>query len=304
MAIGYACLTVGVPGTGFSKCILKNAAEDNLRRLITANLSALEAVIDYNIENRIRLFRISSDIIPFGSHPINQIRWWEDDQDILMQLGNKIKNASIRVSMHPGQYTVLNSPDSKVLGNAVRDLEYHERFLTSLGMDGTCKLILHIGGVYGDKKKAMNDFVANYSLLPKEIKKRLVIENDDRNYNIADILQVSDITGAPAVFDNLHHKVNPPTLYLPDSEWILRCRKTWADCDGIQKIHYSQQKKEAKPGSHSDTICISEFLSYYHELPVKEIDIMLEVKDKNLSAVKCIGALTNEFPRNEDCTFH
>jgi UV DNA damage endonuclease len=293
MAIGYACITVEVPGTGLSRCILKNASEDRIRTLTAANLAALDAMLDYNISNNIKLFRISSDIIPFGSHPVNQVRWWEEYKGVLWQLGRKIKEAQLRVSMHPGQYTVLNSPDSKVVQRAIDDLEYHERFLTALGMEENCKLVLHIGGVYGDKNKAMKVFIDNYSVLPKNIKKRLIIENDDKNYNIEDVLNISQISGAPVVFDNLHHKLNPPKTAMSDKEWIKKAGSTWLKRDGIQKIHYSQQKEGGTPGSHSDTIYLPEFLIYYSELPDSEIDIMLEVKDKNMSAVKCIEGIVN-----------
>ncbi|MHB8130729.1 MAG: UV DNA damage repair endonuclease UvsE, partial [Mobilitalea sp.] len=189
MSIGYACLTIGVRNTGLSHCILKNTTDENIRSITSANLSALEAIIDYNIKNNIRLFRISSDIIPFGSHPINQIEWWEEYRDTLQQLGCKINKAGMRVSMHPGQYTVLNSTDPKVVQKAIEELEFHDRFLTSLGMDQKSKLVLHIGGVYGDKVKAMKAFADNYNLLSTAIKLRLIIENDDRNYNIQEVLQ-------------------------------------------------------------------------------------------------------------------
>jgi UV DNA damage endonuclease len=293
MAIGYACIAVDVPGTGLSRCILKNASEDRIRTLTEANLAALDAMIDYNIRNNIKLFRISSDIIPFGSHPVNQVRWWDENKGVLWQLGRKINEAQIRVSMHPGQYTVLNSPDTKVVQRAIDDLEYHERFLTALGMQENSKLVLHIGGVYGDKNKAMMSFIDNYRVLPKNIKKRLIIENDDKNYNIEEVLYLSQITGAPVVFDNLHHKLNPPKTTMSDADWIKKAGSTWLKRDGIQKIHYSQQKEGGTPGSHSDTISLPEFLTYYSLLPNGEIDIMLEVKDKNMSAVKCIEEIVN-----------
>lgn len=291
MAIGYACITVDVPGSKLSGCMLKNATEDNIRRIIKNNLSALDTMLDYNMANGIRLFRISSDIIPFASHPENTVSWWVDYRDELSMLGDKIKNSCIRVSMHPGQYTVLNSPDSRVVQNAIKDLEYQERFLSSLKTDGSSKLVLHLGGIYHDKHKAMETFINNYEGLSGGIKQRLVIENDDRNYNIEDILTVADGIGIPAVFDNLHHLINPPVKVLTDSEWISLCSDTWRSCDGRQKIHYSQQQAGKRPGSHSDTINTEEFLSYYKKLPWKEPDIMLEVKDKNRSAVKCIHAV-------------
>jgi UV DNA damage endonuclease len=293
MAIGYACMTVGVPDTGISRCILKNAEEAKLRSVITSNLQALESIIDYNISNGIKLFRISSDIIPFASHPVNSIPWWSDYKEEFHKLGMKIKTSGMRVSMHPGQYTILNSPDAGVSERAVKDLIYHDRLLTALGMDSSCKLVLHIGGIYGEKEKAVQTFLYNYRNLSREIKDRLILENDDRSYTIRDVLAISELTGAPVVYDNLHHKVNPPGEEYPDAYWIRESAKTWGKRDGKQKLHYSQQKQEGAAGAHSDTIGLAEFLNYYSGLPDQEADIMLEVKDKNLSAVKCINGILN-----------
>ena len=288
MAIGYACIAIGVPNAGISGCILRNAEENRLRALIASNLKALEVLLDYNRMNGIKLFRISSDLIPFASHPVNRIPWWKDYRDELTQIGAKIREVGMRVSMHPGQYTVLNSPEDGVAQKAVEDLIYHERVLSSLGMDRSSKLILHIGGSYGDKTKAMNTFLHNYRKLPQELKDRLVIENDDKIYHIRDVLSVSELTGAPVVFDNLHHKVRPPEVDLPEGEWIRKSGRTWRSEDGKQKLHYSIQKEGGAPGAHSDTVWLKEFLAFYYGLPEKKPDIMLEVKDKNLSAVKCI----------------
>jgi UV DNA damage endonuclease len=132
MAIGYACLALAVPGTTIKKCLLKNADEQRLRALITHNLDALERMIDYNISSGIKLYRISSDIIPFASSPINRIPWQEEYQERLKAIGIKIKGSGMRVSMHPGQYTVLNSPDDTIACNAMRELSYHAQFLDGL----------------------------------------------------------------------------------------------------------------------------------------------------------------------------
>lgn len=293
MSIGYACLTLGVQNTAISRCILKNATEENLRNRIITNLTSLNAIIDYNAANGIKLFRISSDIIPFGSHPVNQIKWWEDYQDILLQIGSKIKDNSIRVSMHPGQYTVLNASNPAVVKNATDDILYHARFLDALRTDITSKIILHIGGVYGDKDQASREFIKNFNVLPETIRNRIIIENDDKNYTIADVLSISKEIGAPVVFDNLHHTINPPMEYRTEAEWLTLCKTTWKKTDGRQKIHYSQQKENAVKGSHSDTIFLKPFLDFYQSLPDPEIDIMLEVKDKNLSAVKCKNVIAD-----------
>lgn len=178
MNIGYASLTVGVEEANFRTCRMKDASKENLREIISHNLSSLDRIIDYNTKNDISLFRISSDIIPFGSSPANELAWWEVFADELKSIGDKAKEAGMRLSMHPGQYTVLNSLDEDVVSRAVDDLAYHTRFLDALGLDSSSKIILHIGGVYGDKQAALARFKKNYLKLDESIKARLVIEND------------------------------------------------------------------------------------------------------------------------------
>jgi len=110
-----------------------------------------------------------------------------------------------------------------------------------------------------------------------------VIENDDRHYHIGDVLDIAAALGIPAVFDNLHHQLN--RCGGTDAYWINACRPTW---DSRQKVHYSQQARDKKPGAHSDTIDIQEFMDFYNSLSSRDLDIMLEVKDKNISAIKCM----------------
>lgn len=294
MNIGYACLTVGVPYTDFKTCTMKNASEDNLRNIITENLFSLEKIIDYNIENKIKLFRISSDIIPFGSSPVNTLEWWEEFKNQLTEIGDRIKNAGMRVSMHPGQYTVLNSTDQDVVERAVDDLDYHCLFLDSLGVDSKNKIILHVGGAYGDKESASERFIENFYSLSENIKSRLVLENDERSFNICDVLKIAGKINIPVIFDNLHNEVNPCMEEASDLFWIKKSRETWKEKDGVQKIHYSQQDPDRKKGAHSKTTSLPEFLEYIGDIPFDEIDIMLEVKDKNLSTIKCLNAVAEK----------
>lgn len=290
MNIGYACLTVGVPGTKQRTCTMKNATPVKLLSLIQSNIEALNRILDYNIQNDIKLFRISSDIIPFGSHYINKLKWWEIFNDQLNEIGLKAVANGIRLSMHPGQYTVLNSLDEAVVERAVEDLRYHTRFLDSMDLGKEHKIILHIGGVYGDKRSAIIRFIHYYNSLDENIRNRLVIENDDRHYSISDVLSIGEKEGIPVVFDNLHHQVNPDNTR-SEIEWIASCRKTWKTEDGRQKLHYSQQNSHKRPGSHSATLDIEDFVRFSKCLAKQDIDIMVEVKDKNLSAIKCTNAI-------------
>ncbi|WP_236005800.1 UV DNA damage repair endonuclease UvsE [Desemzia sp. RIT 804] len=290
MSIGYACLVVGVPETNLRKAIKKNATEKKLNEITLHNLLALEKMIDYNIENDIKLYRISSDLIPFGSSPVNSLPWWDAFREDFERIGRKIIESDMRVSFHPGQYTVLNSPNEETVARAIDDLKYHTKVLECLGVNNEHKIVLHIGGVYEDKKAASLRFIENFQRLDEAVKRRLIIENDDRLYTIQDVLWIAERIGIPVVYDNLHHAVNPDSDMRNDREWILEANKTWKAGDGKQKIHYSQQALDKRTGAHTATIYLDPFLEFYNQLYDPSIDIMLEVKDKNISAVKCINA--------------
>ncbi len=290
--IGYACLALAVPDTGFKSCIMKNATDEKLRELISHNLKSLENLIEYNIRNNILLFRISSDIIPFGSSPVNKLEWWNIFEKEFNGIKDKISKSGMRVSMHPGQYTVLNSPDEGIVERAALDLKYHSRFLDCLGATSENKIILHLGGVYGEPERARERFAQNYKKLSEDIKEKLVLENDDRSYTICDILETASKLKIPVVYDNLHNKVKDCGS-ADDLNWIKECSKTWAKKDGRQKIHYSQQNPDKQAGAHTGTIGINEFMEFYRSLGNIELDIMLEVKDKNISAVKCINCTSD-----------
>ena len=292
MSIGYACLNIGTPNTNIRSLMQRNATPEKLTEVTAHNLAALERMIDYNRKNDIRLFRISSDLIPFGSSPVNTLDWPEIHKEAFDRIGSKIRKSGIRVSLHPGQYTVLNSPTEDIIARAIADLIYHDKILTVLGTDQTNKIVLHIGGIYGDKNEALQRFEQNFRRLPEAVRNRLIIENDDRLYNIEEILELAHRLQIPAVYDNLHHAINPPKSGGTDQYWIAEAKKTWKVADGNQKIHYSQQAPGKRPGAHTDTIDLKTFLTFYEQLEDKQIDIMLEVKDKNLSAIKCQNATT------------
>lgn len=292
LKIGYACLTVGVPDTNFKSCIMKNATEERLLTLIEYNLNSLENIIDYNISNKIMLHRITSSLIPFGSSQVNSLAWWDIFKERFDIIGKKVRDSGMRVSMHPGQYTVLNSPNNDVVERSIDDLRYHTMVLDSLNLSKEHKIILHIGGVYEDKKVAINRFIENYKKLDEKIKYRLVIENDDKSYNIEDVLNISSKINIPVIFDNLHHNLNNNSFNINENKWIELSCKTWGKDDGNQKIHYSQQNPNKNKGAHSETIVSEEFIEFYNRLSNKDIDIMLEVKDKNLSAIKCLNLVS------------
>ncbi|KGN01151.1 UV damage repair endonuclease UvdE [Clostridium novyi A str. 4570] len=292
MKIGYACIPMILNYRTNRSFVLKNFSYERFYNCVKENLQDLYKILEQNVKNNIYFFRISSDIIPFASHDVNDIKWWEIFKDELCDIGNFIKENNIRVSMHPGQYTVLNSPSKEVVEKGIKDIEYHTKFLDSLNLDYTHKIVLHVGGVYGEKHKAIDRFKSNFKKLSSNARKRLIIENDEKMYNIEEVLGLCKDINVPAVFDNLHHKLN---ISLEDDlDKILKeVISTWKIEDGRPKLHYSDEDFFKKKGAHSTFVDTKNFLSYYHKIKKYDVDVMLEVKDKEISAIKCTKVLNS-----------
>ena len=290
MKIGYACTPLMVPYKTTRKITVSNYSAEKIDLLIKENLEDLYSILQYNKLNGINLFRISSDIIPLGSHDINKFDWQENYRQLLSNIGSYIKSNNLRVSMHPGQYTLLNSPKSEVVKKSISDLIFHCKFLDSLGLPPSHKIILHTGGVYGDKKSAIKRFITEYNNLEKNIKDRLIIENDERFFSIYDLLEINACCNVPIVFDNLHYECFGDTS-LSIKEILPLVKNTWSDKDGDMKVHYSIQDSFKKKGAHSPTIFIDNFLNYLKDFDFSNVDIMLEVKDKDVSAIKTINTI-------------
>jgi UV DNA damage endonuclease len=288
--IGYACINTQLPAPNRT-CRLKNATTEKILELASANLAALRPVLEWNAARGIELFRITSDVIPFGSHNANKVPWRRLLKPQFEALGNVIRDKRLRVSMHPGQFTVLNSPRREVVERSVRELQYHTQFLDALELDDSHKIVIHLGGVYDDKRQSLRRFIQTCKSLDRRIKARLVIENDERCYSIADALIASKAIRAPVVFDVFHHRWNPALDLYPLRSIIQLSATTWRKRDGRAKIHYSNQWPGQPPGTHSKTISAQKFQAFYNGISDLDLDIMLEVKDKERSVLKLMRRL-------------
>jgi UV DNA damage endonuclease len=268
--------------------VLRLATPERLRQLVTANLDALRQTLIYALEHDIRMFRISSDIIPFGGHPVNTLPWWDEFAQSLAEIGALIRDAGMRVSMHPGQYTLLSSPDAAVTANAFADLAWHARFLDALGVGPECKIVVHVGGAYGDKRAAMLRWAARYRDLPPAARRRLVLENDERLFGVEDVLELATITGVPIVFDVFHHRVMGG---MPLAAALAAAFATWREEDGPPKTHISSQEPSARPGTHARYVEPDDAVSFLAVAPPQPFDVMLEAKEKDLALFALRAAL-------------
>jgi UV DNA damage endonuclease len=266
-------------------CRLRNATSDRIRELIRENLTALDEVASFLERRRIGLYRISSNLIPFASHPVNTVSWWEEYAETFTRIGARLRALGARVSTHPGQYTVLNSPQAPVVRAAVSELAYHARLLDVLGADTTSKIVVHVGGLYaGSERLAMDRFVAAAHGLPETVRRRLVVENDDRIFDAEEVLAVGRAAGVPVVFDWLHHRANPCRRAVQDV--LFGIFETWTAADGRPKVHLSSQTPGAPVGAHARFIDVQDVLAFLEIAPPVPFDCMLEAKEKDRALLK------------------
>jgi len=279
--LGYACINTTINCTSNKTFRLNSYSEERLKKTIEENLNCLDKIIEWNYKNEIKFFRIGSGLIPFASHEICKFNWQDFYKKEFKKIGNKIKKYKIRVSMHPDQFVVLNSPTESIVEKSITEIEYHCDVLDLLGMRSDGKITLHVGGMYGNKEEAIERFISNYNKLSKRIKERIIVENDDKMYTIGDCLYINERCGIPVVFDYFHHLCNPVKRI--NYEEIIN---TWKKKDGNPIFHYSDQLEGGRKGSHSHSINVKEFKKFEKEIKKYNVDLMLEVKDKELSVLK------------------
>ncbi|MDD4897902.1 MAG: UV DNA damage repair endonuclease UvsE, partial [Methanocellales archaeon] len=283
MKIGYPCINRSIGCTANSTFRLKSYSEDKLIEKIKNNLECLNRILEYNVKNNILFFRISSDLVPFASHPICKYNWSKHFQKEFKEVGDYIDKNAIRISMHPDPFVIINSKDNAILERSIKELDYHCSVLDAMGLNSTAKVQIHIGGVYRDKEKSIERFIETYNRLSHEIRKRLTIENDDRSYGLKDCLAIHKKTEIPIVFDTLHHQClnNGETI----RNAILSAKKTWKKRDGKLMVDYSNQKTGVKKGMHNENMDMKLFKKFIGETKGIDFDIMLEIKDKEKSAL-------------------
>jgi UV DNA damage endonuclease len=287
MRIGYPCINRSIGCTASHTFRLSSYTDYRLRDTVRENLACLEKILAYNENHNLLFFRITSDLVPFASHTACTFPWQEYFSGAFEHLGEYIRNHGFRISMHPDQFVLLNAPDIGVLRRSIADLVYQVRVLDLMGLDSSAKVQVHVGGVYGNKTASIDRFVKQYHLLDPFIRRRLVIENDERLYTVSDCLAINDQTGIPVIMDSFHHSLQNNGERFAD---LLRpVRKTWKLADGIPMVDYSSQEPGKRAGAHADHIVADYFRQFLAITRPADFDIMLEIKDKETSALEALG---------------
>ena len=270
------------------------------------SLGYLNKMFDHLEANDIRMYRMSSDLAPYVTHPdMPQFhRQIGDCADELRAIGRRARQLQLRLSFHPSQFIVLNSPDPVLVQKSIADLAAQAEMLDRMELDREAVVVVHAGGSYGDREAGCARWIETYKALPEAVRRRLVLENDDQRYSAADVLKIHAATGVPLIFDHQHFWCfNPEQLELRQT--IAQFLATWPN--GLRpKIHFSSPRTELRElkrkdrktrkrvvvlqppvwSGHADFCQPFEFIALMRTLEEHEFDVMLEAKSKDLALMR------------------
>ncbi|KAI9795413.1 MAG: UV-damage endonuclease [Piccolia ochrophora] len=250
-----------------------------------ANAKDIVKMLRWNDKYGIKFFRLSSEMFPFASHDLYGYKLAPFASDALAEAGKVAAELGHRLTTHPGQFTQLGSPRQEVIKASIRDLDYHAELLGLLKLppqqDRDAVMILHMGGVFGDKEATLDRFRKNYTNLSKNVKARLVLENDDVSWSVHDLLPVCKELNIPLVLDYHHHNIIHSDTVREGTLDIMNLYdeilETWKRKNVTPKMHYSEPTPSAitprQRRKHSPRVAT---------LPScpPDMDLMIEAKDK------------------------
>lgn len=273
---------------------------------LQVSLGYLDEVLTHLRRLGIRMYRMSSDLAPYATHPgmpqfHAQVR---ESAEALRAIGARARQLDIRLSFHPSQFVILNSPDPELVRKSVWDLTSQAEMLDAMDLGPEAVLVIHVGGTYDDRRASAARWAATWPTLPEPVRRRLVLEHDDLRFGPSDTLWIHEQTGVRLVFDYQHFWCfNPEGLALrPTLEAMLR---TWPT--GVRpKVHFSSPRSELREVTrvdrrtkkkrvahvapvwtgHADFCNPFEFSTFMRDVDGLDFDVMLEAKAKDLALVR------------------
>lgn len=282
---------------------------------LKVSLEYVDRILDYLAGKKIDMYRLSSDLAPYATHPdMPQFHGMVAESDAeLRAIGRKARSLDMRLSFHPSQYVILNSPDPALTRKSIWDFSSQAEMLDRMELGSEAVMVTHVGGLYGDREKSRARWARNWETCPEHVRNRLVLENDDLRFSAADVLWVHERTGVRCVFDYQHFWcLNPERLDM--RETLRRFVGTWPEGQR-PKIHFSSPRTEFRPVTrtvkqpplisgkparpkrttallppiwtgHSDFTNPFEFARFMRDADGLEFDVMMEGKAKDVSVLK------------------
>jgi len=256
--LGLVCITTSQAvryKTLTRKRLLSMGSEEQvtaLRSLYAENLRRFNQAIDFCREQRIHLYRLPSNLFPFGDTLLGK-GLLEELATELRQAGDRAQASHIRLVLHPEQFVVLNSDNPTVIENSITVLSALAYQFDLMGQPQSSWTAMNIHGGKGDRADRLIQVIRD---LPDSIRTRLTLENDEHMYGATAICEICQAAGVAMVFDAHHHLVRQRLDSYDDpsvAEAIAQARTTWPDPDW-QLVHISNGRESLHDPSHSDII--------------------------------------------------
>ena len=292
--LGFAVKVLGVDGMKVADT-RRWQSGPHLRR----SVELLHSVFDYLERIDARVYRLSSQTIPYGTHPdlpsFDYRRQLDDAAGDLENLAAQARAFGLRLSTHPGQYTVLNARDPAIVQSALAEVEQNAALLDRLGAGPEGSVVVHVGGVYGNRAEAFHRWVLAWDRLSDGARARLALENDEYSFSTHDVLALHARTGVRVVLDLHHHRIHPASASMPVRDALAAAFATWPA--GVRpKVHLSSARTMLEVGTsskpsfpplrnHADLVLPWDLEAVVTAAPAP-VDVMLEAKAKNLALLE------------------
>ncbi|MEK3806439.1 UV DNA damage repair endonuclease UvsE [Bacillus sp. FSL H8-0547] len=290
--LGYVAMSVNLTNCSPSQTMTfaqfqrlqdREAAIEKLARISASNLANCLRILKHNTGNDIRFFRFSSKLIPLANHPeVKDFHYLRDLKEPLKELGDWIRKTGMRVDFHPDHFVLLNSPKPEIMNTSLRTLSMHEVLLRGMGVPHEHRCVIHVGGAYSNKDKALEQFIHNWGYVPVKLQEMLMLENDDTVFTLQDAMYLCEKLAIPLVFDYHHHLAN----HEKDSDWRShwdRVTASWEHSPLPVKMHISSPRSDSEFNAHAEYVDPELFMAFLSEIKgsVPQIDCMIEAKKKD-----------------------
>lgn len=299
--MGYCCINTELRDLGIftsRTCRLETVRQSSINYiydLAHQNIDDLASIFRWNFKHNIFLYRMSSEMFPFASHPDYYEKYdFEQFRTKLYNLGMLAKHYKQTVTFHPGQYNQLTSHRQDVVDKSIIDIDIHAKILDMMKCNQNSVIVIHGGSKHDGKDVALNRFRNNFKLLSESSRNRLVLENCEMAYSIEDLLPVSKELGIPIVIDYHHHNINPGTIKTT-AELICITNKVlnvWNNRNITPLFHLSESRRGVTINdsittrrAHSDYV---ELLpdALLHTIQTNKINLDIEAKMKEKAVIR------------------
>lgn len=292
---GYCCINLSLSeGVGKKNKVTTNRSMvkrtfmergiEYASELALQNVQDLKKIIQWNSENDILMYRMSSDMFPwFSEYEISNLPDFNEISKILKECGDLAMSTNQRITFHPSPYSVLASLRDDVVEKSFKELRQHAEIMDLMGLPQNhyYPINIHVNTTQPSKEEAAARFCENFLQLNESTRKRLVVEIDDKRsqYTSVDLKSmVYDVIGVPITFDYLHNLCNPPDG-LTESESLRICLDTWPS--GITPLTHFSESRALFEDSSAKELAHSDWIHQRIETYGFDFDIELEVKMKD-----------------------